>query len=122
VAFILSPYTRGRGLDSSMYNTVSMLKTMEVILGLAPMTMHDAGARAMFTCFRDKPDTTPYAYVQPKYNLDERNPPNAPLAARSRSFDFEEADRIDDGGMNEILWLALKGAPMPAPARSYWGR
>ncbi|NWF86076.1 MAG: hypothetical protein HXY18_19875 [Bryobacteraceae bacterium] len=121
-AFILSPYTRGRGLDSSMYNTVSMLKTIEVILGLAPMTMHDAGARAMFTCFRDKPDTTPYAYVQPKYNLDERNPPNAPLAARSRSFDFEEADRIDDGGMNEILWLALKGAPMPAPARSYWGR
>lgn len=122
IAYVLSPYTRGRGLDSSMYNTVSMLKTIEVILGLAPMTMHDAGARAMFTCFRDKPDTTPYTYVQPKYNLDERNPPNAPQAARSRSFDFKEAGRIDDGGMNGILWLALKRAPMPAPARSYRGR
>lgn len=122
IAYVLSPYTRGRGLDSTMYNTVSMLRTMEVILGLAPMTMHDAGARVMFTCFRDKPDTTPYTFVQPKQDLDERNPPAAPLAARSRGFDFEEADRIDDDGMNEVLWLALKGTPLPAPARSYWGR
>lgn len=122
IAYVLSPYTRGRGLDSTMYNTVSMLKTIEVILGLAPMTMHDAGARAMHTCFRDKPDTTPYTYVLPKYNLEERNPANAPQAARRLAFDFEEADRIDDRGMNEILWLALKGAPMPAPVRSYRGR
>jgi hypothetical protein len=121
-AYVISPYTRGRGLDSSMYNTVSMLKTIEVILGLSPMTMHDAGARAMTTVFRDKPDTTPYSLVQPKYNMDERNGAAAPMAARSRSFDFGEADRIDDDAMNEILWLALKGTPMPAPARSFWGR
>jgi hypothetical protein len=121
-AYVISPYTRGRGLDSSMYNTVSMLKTIEIVLGLSPMTMHDAGARAMHTVFRDKPDLTPYTIVQPKYNLDERNGASAPMAARSRAFDFEEADRIDDEGMNEILWAAIKGTPMPAPSRSYWGR
>jgi hypothetical protein len=86
------------------------------------MTMHDAGARAMHAAFKDKPDTTQYSAVQPKYNQDERNPADAPLAARSLRFDFEEADRIDDDDMNEILWMAIKGTPMPAPARSFWGR
>ncbi len=121
-AYVISPYTRGRGLDSTMYNTVSMLKTIEMILGMAPMTMHDAGARAMTSVFRDKPDTTPYTFVQPNYNLDERNPANAPMAARSVELDLEEADRIDDNAMNEILWRAIKGTPMPVPSRSFWGK
>ena len=48
-AFILSPYTRRNGfIDSTMYNTTSMLRTMELILGLRPMTHFDAAARPMW--------------------------------------------------------------------------
>jgi len=121
-AFILSPYTRGRGVDSSMYNTVSMLRTMEYILGLRPMTIHDAAARPMWAAFLSKPDPRPYTAEKPRVPLNERNPQSSPLAARSARLDLSEADRIEDGEMNEILWRALRGVDPPPPVRSYWGR
>lgn len=121
-AFVLSPYTRGRGLDSTMYNTVSVLRTIEHILGLRPMTIHDATARPMWTVFLTKPDARPYRAERPRVPLDERNPQSSPLAARSARLDLSEADRIDDDEMNQILWRALRGTEPPPPVRSYWGR
>ncbi len=121
-AFIVSPYTRGRGIDSTMYNTVSMLRTIEHILGLRPMTIHDAAARPMWAAFLAKPDARPYQAERPRVPLDERNPKASPLAARSAQFDLSEADRIDDDEMNDILWRALRGTEPPPPVRSYWGR
>jgi YVTN family beta-propeller protein len=120
-AFVISPYTRGRGIDSTMYNTVSMLRTMEVILGMAPMTMHDAGARLMRATFKSAPDLAPYVAEKARISLDERNPAGVPTA-RARVMDFEEADRNDDGEMNEELWLAMRKTPAPAPVRSLWGK
>ncbi len=105
-----------------MYNTVSMLRTMEHILGLRPMTIHDATARPMWAAFHAKPDARPYAAEKPRVPLDERNPASSPLAARSAKLDLSEADRIDDEEMNEILWRALRGTDPPPPVRSYWGR
>jgi DNA-binding beta-propeller fold protein YncE len=122
VAFIVSPYTSKRGIDSTFYNTVSMLRTMELILGLFPMTVHDAGARPMFAAFNDKPDLAVYSAEKPRISLDERNPENGPAAARAPKFDFEEADLIDDDALNEVLWRALKGTEPPLPLRSYFGR
>ncbi len=121
-AFIISPYTRGRGVDSTMYNTVSMLRTIEHILGLRPMTIHDATARPMWAAFLARPDLRPYQAEKPRVPLNERNPQSSPLAARSASLDLSEADRIDDDEMNRILWLALRGTEAPPPVRSYWGR
>jgi hypothetical protein len=121
-AFVISPYTRGRGIDSTMYNTVSMLRTIELILGLRPMTMHDAGATPMWRAFRDQPDARPWQAETPRVPLDEKNPPNNPTAARSLRLDFSKADRIDDFELNEILWLAMKGTEPPVPVRSYFGR
>lgn len=121
-AFVISPYTRGRGIDSTLYNTVSMLRTIELILGLRPMTMHDAGATPMWRAFLHQPDARPWQAEKPRVPLDEKNPPNNPTAARSLRLDFSEADRIDDFELNEILWLAMKGAEPPVPTRSYFGR
>ncbi|MBI5281887.1 MAG: bifunctional YncE family protein/alkaline phosphatase family protein [Candidatus Solibacter usitatus] len=121
-AYIISPYTRNRGIDSSMYNTVSVLRTIEVILGLAPMTMHDAGARVMWAAFRNTPDLRPYQAEQARVSTDERNPEIAPTAARSRALNLDEADRADDDELNDILWRALRGAAPPPPVRSFWGR
>lgn len=121
-AFIISPWTRNRGIDSTMYNTVSMLRTMELILGMQPMTLHDAGARPMFNAFTQKPDASPYTAEKPRVPLDERNPAQTALAARSARLDLEEADMIDDDEMNAILWLAIRGTEPPAPRRSYFGR
>lgn len=121
-AFVLSPYTRRGIIDSTFYNTTSMLRTMELILGLAPMTMHDAGAAPMLGAFSATPDPRPYAAEPPRVSLEERNPASTPLARRSARFDFAEADEIDDDEMNEILWLAVRGTEPPAPVRSYFGK
>jgi DNA-binding beta-propeller fold protein YncE len=120
--FVVSPYSRGRGLVSVHYNTTSMLRTMELILGLKPMTHFDAAAMPMVACFNATPDLTPYSAVTPKQSLTERNPGTAPGAKKSAAMDFREADRIDDDELNEVLWRAIKGTEPPAPRRSYFGR
>jgi len=122
-AFILSPYIRRHAVDSSMYNTTSVLRTMELILGLNPMTQFDAGARPMHAAFHATPDLAPYTAEKPRIALDERNPAASPTASRSSRLDFSEEDRIDDNELNDILWLAVRGNPAPpAPTRSYFAR
>jgi YVTN family beta-propeller protein len=126
-AYVISPYTRRGGLaDSTMYNTTSMLRTMELILGLRPMTTFDAAATVMWQPFSAKADPAPYEAEKARIDIRERNPqPTAAtreLVARSLEQDFEEADRIDDDVMNDVLWRALRGTDPPAPTRSFFSR
>ncbi|MDX2149492.1 MAG: alkaline phosphatase family protein [Bryobacteraceae bacterium] len=121
-AFILSPYTRRGIIDSTLYNTTSMLRTMELILGLRPMTQFDAASRPMWQAFSATPNLEPYVAEKARVSLTERNPERSPTAARSLRMDFSEADRIDDDELNEILWLAVKGTEPPRPVRSYFAR
>ncbi len=123
-AFVISPYSRRGAVDSTMYNTTSMLRTMELILGLRPMTTFDAGARPMSNALQAKPDPRPYTAEKPRIPLDRRNPARSAAAARSSKLDFSEADRIDDDELNDILWRAIRGdqdAP-PPPVRSLFAR
>ncbi|HWQ53371.1 MAG TPA: bifunctional YncE family protein/alkaline phosphatase family protein [Bryobacteraceae bacterium] len=122
-AYVISPWVKRKSVDSSMYNTTSVLRTMEILLGLRPMTHFDASARPMTACFGTAPDPAPYQAEKPRVPLDTRNPAASATAARSARLDFSEADRIDDNELNEILWLAVKGnQPPPPPVRSYFGR
>ncbi len=120
-AFVISPWAKRNVVDSTMYNTTSVLRTMEMILGLRPMTHFDASARPMAACFAATPDPRPYEVEQPRVPLDERNPEKSLTAARSARLDFSEEDRIDDHELNDILWRALKGSQPPPPVRSYFG-
>lgn len=119
-AFVISPYAKRRSLDSNMYNTVSMLRTMELILGLKPMTHFDAAAEPMHTAFTARPDFTPYSAVEPTVSRLERNPSGTPLAARSARLDLSEADLIDDRELNDILYLGLQNRPAPVSRRSFF--
>jgi hypothetical protein len=119
-AFVISPYTRRGAVDSTMYNTTSMLRTMELILGLRPMTHFDAAARPMTAAFQATPDVRPYVVETPRRRLDELNPAKSPTAARSARLDFSEADRIDDDELNDILWRAIRKSDPPPPVRSYF--
>jgi phospholipase C len=121
-AYVISPYSRTGRVDSTLYNTTSMLRTMELILGLAPMTHFDAAATPMAAAFSDTANMAPYAALTPKQRLDERNGADAPMAARSAQMDFDEADEIEDDVLNEILWRAIKKTTPPVPVRSIFGR
>jgi DNA-binding beta-propeller fold protein YncE len=123
IAFVASPYTRRGIVDSTMYNTTSVLRTMELILGLNPMTHFDAGANPMWRAFANAPDLRPFEAEAPRISLNDRNPGGTPLAQRSAGLDIEEeADRIDDQEMNDILYRGILGIPAPAPVRSLFGQ
>ena len=74
LACVISPYARRGAVDHTFYNTASVLRTIELILGLAPMTQFDAAALPMWPAFQEKPDPRPYAAERPRIPLDERNP------------------------------------------------
>lgn len=120
IAFVISPYARRKFVDSAFYNTVSMLRTMGLILGLQPLTHFDAAATPMWTAFMDKPDLTPFTAATPLVSLTEKNPDNTPLARRSARLDFSEADEIDDAELNDILYLGLRNIPAPPPVNSFF--
>ncbi len=121
-AYVISPYVRRKTVDSTMYNTTSVLRTMELILGLKPMTQFDAASRPMSSSFQARPDPAAYAAETPRHPLDERNAESSATAARSARMDFSEEDRIDDDELNDILWLAIRGTAPPAPMRSFFAR
>jgi hypothetical protein len=106
-----------------MYNTTSMLRTIELVLGLNPMTQFDASSRPMHAAFQTVPDTASFSAEKPRTALDARNPATSTTAARSQKLDFSREDRADDDELNDVLWLAVRGGPAPpAPTRSYFAR
>lgn len=124
IAFVASAYTRRKAVDSTLYTTSSMLRTIELILGLPPMSQYDAAATPMYNAFTDKADLTPFRHRPAKYDWSERNAPNAPGAQRSAQFDFRKEDILPDVEFNEIIWKSVRGANavMPAPVRSAFVR
>jgi len=120
VALVISPYTKRNHVDSTLYSTTSMLRTMELILGLKPMSQFDAAARPMFDSFTAKPTLAPYAHVVPKYDLNTKNTAAAWGVKLSDSFDLTKEDQADDLLFNEVIWRSVRGAnsKMPAPVRA----
>ena len=115
VGLVISPYTKRKFVDSTQYSTVSMIRTMELILGLPPLSQYDAAARPMFNSFKDQPEVTAYAHEAALIDLQAVNPKNAYGAARSAKMDFSDYDLVDDFELNEILWRSIKGANAPLP-------
>ncbi len=112
---VISPYTRRRYVDSTMYSTASMLRTMELILGLPPLTQHDAAATPMLNSFTDEADLSAFTALPARTDLQAKNPATAYGAARSARMDWSEYDRIDEDALNRILWHSIKGARTPYP-------
>ena len=119
-AFIVSPYMRRGAVDSTMYSTSSMLRTMELILGLQPMSQFDAAATPMFNAFQAKPDLRPYDLAPPEVDLDGRNTVASWGSSASGKMDFSKEDATDEQSLNEIVWHSVRGAnsPMPAPVHA----
>jgi YVTN family beta-propeller protein len=115
VGLVISPYTKRRFVDSTQYSTVSMIRTLELILGLPPLSQYDAAARPMFASFTDRPDLTAYQASPARIALDSVNSKTAYGAARSARMDFSDYDRVDPAELNEILWRAVKGEKAPLP-------
>jgi hypothetical protein len=123
VAFCASPYAKREAVVSTQYNTTSILRTIEQILGLPPMNQFDASATPMFDCFTDKPDFAPYEVSPTNIALDDLNPDTKAIddevlradAVVSSKINFRELDRAPEDVLNRILWRSVKGSRAPYP-------
>ena len=111
---VISPYCRRGAVDSTLYTMASMVRTIELILGLPPMTQYDAGATPMFNCFQARAQVMPYAALMPKVDLAAKNPRRSPYAAESERMNFQAYDLAEDE-LNRILWRVAKGPNVPYP-------
>lgn len=120
IAYVISPYVKRGAVDSTLYSTSSMLRTMELILGLKPMSQFDATAMPMFFSFQSEPDLTPYGCKPVDVDLEETNQKVAWGAEESLKMDFTKEDAADDLVLNEVIWRSVKGpgSAMPAPRRA----
>lgn len=122
-AYCMSPYTKRGQTISTQYNTTSLIRTMEQILGLAPMNQFDASATPMFDCFTNAADYTPFDAVPNLVPLDQMNPDpqaiNDPVlredAIVSATLNFLEVDKAPEDTLNRIIWRAMKGSQVPYP-------
>jgi len=123
VALAVSPYIRRGHVDSTFYSNQSMLKTMELMLGLGPLSLFDLIANDMRESFQDKPDLSPFKHVVPQQDLFAVNPPASALKGAARRNAIESArmnwaapDAAPTEKVNRLLWHAIKGSTTPYPA------
>ena len=123
IGFIISPYTQRKGrVDSTLYTTSGFLRTMELILGLEPLSQYDAAATPAYNAFALTANTAPYVALAPRIDITEMNDPRAWGARESQEMNLAEADRAPDLLLNEIVWRSVRGAhsKMPPPVRAAW--
>ena len=118
--YIAGGFVKRNYTDHTMYSTTSMLRTMELILGIPPMTQYDAAATPMWRCFSNVADTTPFVAYKANVNMNEKNTAVNEWQRRSEEFNLAKEDAVPDLEFNLVLWHAVKGEniPFPGPKRA----
>jgi len=117
-AFVISAYNRPGALIHEFHTTVSLVRTLEILLGLPPMNQLDAAAPPI-DIFRDQADARPYEAVMPEVALDNLMVPKAPEARtafwmkRTREQNFQRPDQADADALNRIIWFSVRGDTYP---------
>ncbi|MBW3130503.1 bifunctional YncE family protein/alkaline phosphatase family protein [Hymenobacter profundi] len=118
-AFVISPYTRRGTVNHTLYSTSGALRTMELLLGLPPMSQYDAAALPLADCFTTTSNATPYQARPARVDLDARNVAWNKSAEKSERFNLAREDAVPDLELNEVIWKFVRGenATPPAPRR-----
>ncbi|MDB6152727.1 MAG: Phosphoesterase family protein [Chthoniobacteraceae bacterium] len=123
-AYVASPYTKRGQTISTQYNQTSVVRTIELILGLPPMNIMDASATPMTDCFSETPNLTPFVSVPNQHPIDELAPEKKKITDRqllkdaiaSAKLNLREPDKCPEDLLNRILWRSMKGTARPYPA------
>jgi YVTN family beta-propeller protein len=119
-AYLAGGFVKRGFVDHTPYSTSSMLRTMELILGLPPMSQYDASATPMFRSFTSKADLSVFKHILPNVDLFEKNTKENASSRMSEKFDFSKEDSAPDLELNQVIWKAVRGedSEMPAPRRA----
>jgi hypothetical protein len=121
VGLVLSPYVKRGIVDSTLYSTSSMVRSIELLLGMPPMSQYDAAAMPMYASFGTDAQVTAFDVIKPKIDVNVKNQKGDYGSEESRKMDFSDVDRAPMHALNEIIWKSIKGAdsPMPAPVHRF---
>ncbi len=119
---VIGPYVKRHFVDHTMYSTSSVLKTIELILGMSPMTQYDLSATPILFSISNNPDYKNYNVISPLIDINEKNTADAYGSKECSHFNFAVEDAVPEDEFNEILWKAIKGTNMPAPIHSAFVR
>lgn len=115
IAFLAGGYVKQGFVDHTAYTTTSLLRTIELILGLPPMSQYDAAANSLWRCMNNTPGHPPFVTRKCQVDLNEKNTGKNIYPAMSEKFDFSKEDNINDLEFNEVIWRAVKGLDSPCP-------
>ncbi|HYK45617.1 MAG TPA: bifunctional YncE family protein/alkaline phosphatase family protein [Parafilimonas sp.] len=115
--YVAGGYVKRHFVDHTTYSTSSVLRTIELILGLQPMSQYDAAATPMFRCFANNLDTTAFHARPLQVDINAKNKNENTWQRKSEMFDFSKEDRAPDNQFSEVIWKGVKGidSQMPAP-------
>ena len=121
VGLVISPYVKRGIVDSTLYTTSSMVRSMELLLGLPPMSQYDAAAMPLYNSFGTAAIATPFDAIQPQIDVNAKNAKDAYGAKQSSKMNFKELDRAPMYALNEIIWKSVKGkdSTMPLPVHRF---
>lgn len=119
-AYVAGGFVKRGYVDHTMYSTTSMIRTIELILGLPPMSQFDAAATPMWRSFSNTPDLTPFKALPNNIDLNSKNVAMNEWQKRSEKFDLAKEDAVPDLEFNIVLWHGIKGdnVSFPAPRRA----
>ncbi len=119
-AYVAGGFVKRKFVDHTMYSTSSMLRTIELILGIPPMSQYDAAAIPMWRSFAAAPDLTPFTARAANVDLNDRNTAMNQWQQRSEKFNMAKEDAVPDLEFNLVLWHGIKGdhVPFPGPRRA----
>ena len=116
--YVVGPYVKRRSVDHTMYSTSGILRTIELILGLPPMTQYDAAATPLWRSFTSQADNSAFDHLPANIDFNDKNPGRTALAVLSEKYEWSKEDAVPDLVFNEILWQGIKGKPAPSPVRA----
>lgn len=121
VGLAVSPYVKRGIVDSTLYTTSSMVRSMELLLGLPPMSQYDAAAMPMYGSFGTQPVVTSFNVIQPLIDVDAKNTKDSYGANDSSRMNLKDVDRAPMYALNEIIWKSIKGkdSVMPSPVHRF---
>jgi YVTN family beta-propeller protein len=121
VGLVISPYVKRGIVDSTLYSTSSMVRSIELLLGMPPMSQYDAAAMPMYASFGVTPVVTPFNAIKPMIDVDAKNAKDAVGEEESNKMDFSDVDRAPMHALNEIIWKSVKGkdSVMPPPVHRF---
>jgi hypothetical protein len=121
VGLVISPYVKRGIVDSTLYSTSSFVRSIELLLGMPPMSQYDAAALPLYASFGAVPEATQFSVIAPQIDVNAKNTKQSYGAGESMNMDFLDVDLAPMHALDEIVWKSLKGAdvPMPSPVHRF---